>query len=104
MIERELKDHLISLVRAGQDVVLDLSFWSRRMRDEYREMVASLGVIAETIYVETRRDVALSRLDTRGAVDANDFQLSAELAAAYFDHFEIPTSDEGPLTVISGAD
>lgn len=29
------------------------------------------------------------------------FAISTELAAFYFDHFEVPTAAEGPLTVIS---
>ncbi len=104
VIERHLKSRLIQLVRAGQDVVLDFSFWSRQMRDEYRELLAPLGVTAETIYVNTPRDVVLARVDARGLVHADDFQLPAELAAKYFDNFEVPTADEGPLTTISGVE
>jgi predicted kinase len=104
VIERDIKTRLILLVRAGQDVVLDFSFWSRQMRDAYRELLAPLGVTAETIYVNTPRDVALARVAARGFTDADDFKLPAELAAAYFDNFEVPTADEGPLTMISGGD
>lgn len=38
-IERDLRARLIELVRAGADVVLDFSFWSRAMRDEYRGLL-----------------------------------------------------------------
>jgi hypothetical protein len=43
----------------------------------------------------------LSRIAARTARDGDDFAISAELAASYFDHFEVPTAAEGPLTVIS---
>src|SRR6204780_483697 len=43
-IERELRARLLDLVRAGSDVVLDFSFWSRRTRAEYRELLKPLGV------------------------------------------------------------
>ena len=38
-IETELRARLLELVAAGRDVVLDFSFWSRRMREDYRERV-----------------------------------------------------------------
>ena len=31
---------------------------------------------------------------------ADDFVLTEDLAAEYFDHFEVPTPEEGPLTII----
>jgi predicted kinase len=99
-IERELRARLADLVRAGSDVVLDFSFWSRRMRDEYRDYLAPLGVVPETVYLAADRRTVLQRMSDRAAQDGDDFKLSAELAALYFDHFEVPTADEGPLTVI----
>ncbi|HEX6519229.1 MAG TPA: AAA family ATPase [Streptosporangiaceae bacterium] len=47
-IEHVLRARLADLVRAGSDVVLDFSFWSRRMRDEYREFLSPFGVVPET--------------------------------------------------------
>ena len=49
-IERVLRARLADLVRAGSDVVLDFSFWSRNMRDEYREFLRPFGVVPETVY------------------------------------------------------
>lgn len=97
-IRRELQERLLTLVRAGQDVVLDFSFHSRQMRDEYRGLLAPLGVVPETVYLATDRETVLRRLQERQAGHADDFQLTEELAARYFDGFEVPTEDEGPLT------
>jgi predicted kinase len=77
-----------------------LSFWSRRMRDEYRQLLRPLGVVPETVYLATGRATVLARIAGRVARDGDDFAISAELAAAYFDHFEVPTAAEGPLSVI----
>ena len=99
-IEDQLKDPLVQLVRSGSDVVLDFSFWSRRSRDAYRELLRPLGVEPETIYLATSREVALARMRARGLAHGDDFALTDELAAQYFDHFEVPGPDEGPLTVI----
>lgn len=99
-IERALRARLLELVAAGSDVVLDFSFWSRAMRDEYRELLKPSGVVPETVYLATDRATVLKRVSARAARDGDDFAISAELAARYFDHFEVPTAAEGPLTVL----
>ena len=99
-IEGVLRARLAELVRAGAEVVVDFSFWSRAMRDEYRELLRPLGVVPETVYLATGRATALQRIATRAARDSDDFAISTELAAFYFDHFEPPTAEEGPLTII----
>ncbi|HMO10823.1 MAG TPA: ATP-binding protein [Actinotalea sp.] len=99
-IEVALRDRLVDLVATGADVVLDFSFWSRRMREEYRALLRPLGVEPETIYLATPREVVLARVRARTGADVDDFPLSEDLAAAYADQFEPPTPDEGPLTVL----
>src|SRR5580704_6267243 len=44
-IEHLLRARLANLVRAGSAVVLDFSFWSRHMRDEYRQFLRPFGVV-----------------------------------------------------------
>ncbi|MFD1719054.1 AAA family ATPase [Georgenia deserti] len=100
-IETELRARLTALVTAGTDVVLDFSFWSRWEREKWRSLVRPLGVEPETIYLATAREVALERVGARRTDEADAYQLDSDLAAAYFDNFEPPTPDEGPLTVIS---
>jgi predicted kinase len=99
-IEHVLRARLADLVRAGSDVVLDFSFWSRNMRDEYRELLRPFGVVPETVYLATDRATVLQRIGARAACGGDDFKISTELAAFYFDHFEVPTAAEGPLTVL----
>jgi predicted kinase len=101
-IEDALRARLADLVRAGSDVVLDFSFWSRIKRDEYRELLRPLGVVPETVYLATDRATVLQRIGARAARDGDDFAIGTELAASYFDHFQVPTAAEGPLTVIPG--
>ena len=99
-IESELRARLLALVEAGQDVVLDFSFWSRQMRADYRRLLAPTGVVPETIYLDTDRSTVLERIRARRGEHADDFELTEELAALYFDHFEPPTTDEGPLKIV----
>lgn len=100
-VEEELRSALLELVAAGRDVVLDLSFWSRQMREDYRRMLEPTGVVPETVYLATERETVLARVRSRRGRHADDVVVSAELAAHYFDHFEPPTTHEGPLTVIT---
>jgi predicted kinase len=102
-IEDVLRARLVELVRAGADVVVDFSFWSRAMREEYRGLLRPLGVVPETVYLATDRVTVLRRIAARAAGDGDDFAIGTELAAFYFDHFEPPTAEEGPLTVIGRA-
>jgi hypothetical protein len=69
------------------------------MREEWRRLVAEYGVIAETIYMATDKQTCLNRLRARARAHEDDFIITHSIATEYFDHFEPPTDDEGPLTV-----
>ena len=99
-IRAEIKDRLVELVRERADVVVDLSFWSRRSRDDYRDLLANLGVIPEVWYLATPREVVLARIAARDNTDPDSLVLPDAMAAAYFDDFEVPTAAEGPLRII----
>ena len=66
-IEATLRARLEELVRAGSDVVLDFSFWSRRLRDDYRALLRPLGAVPETVYLATDRATVLQRIGARAA-------------------------------------
>jgi predicted kinase len=99
-IEERLRTRLLELVSEGTDVVLDFSFWSRQMRDDYRRLLDPTGVVPETVYLATDRATVLDRVRGRRTSHPDDYMLDEDLAAYYFDHFEPPTPDEGPLTII----
>jgi predicted kinase len=99
-IEATLKDRLLTLVEDGRDVVLDFSFWSRQMREEWRHLLRPTGIVPETVYLATDRDTVLERSRARRGSHPDDYVLDESTVARYFDHFEAPTPEEGPLTVI----
>lgn len=99
-IEAGLRARLLELVAEGVDVVLDFSFWSRRMREDWRALLAPTGVVPETVYLATDRATVLERMRARRGAHPDDFVVDEELVAQYVDHFEPPTEDEGPLTVV----
>lgn len=100
-IEAELQQRLLGLVTGGEDVVLDFSFATRAIRDAYRELLAPVGVVPETVFMATDRDTVLQRVRDRRDEHADDLHLDDDLVLRYFDAFEMPTPDEGPLTVVS---
>lgn len=97
-IEAGLRNRLLGLVAADSDVVLDFWFWSRRMRDDYPQLLRPTGVVPGTIYLATGRETVLDRVRARRGSHADDYELTEELAAEHFDHFEPPTAEEGRLT------
>ncbi|WP_211349112.1 AAA family ATPase [Nocardioides litoris] len=99
-VDAELREQLLAHVAAGRDVVLDFSFWSRAMRDDWRALLRPTGVVPETIYLATHRETVLRRLRDRRGAHADDAVVDEALAEGYVDHFEPPTEDEGPLAVV----
>lgn len=70
------------------------------MRDDYRNLLEPTGVVPETVYLATDRETVLGRMRTRRASHSDDFVLTEDLVTRYFDHFEPPAPEEGPLKVI----
>lgn len=95
-----LRAELESLLEADQDVVLDFSFWSRAMREEWRTLLRAHGVEPDTVYLATDRETVLARIRERAGAHADDFPVDLDTAASYVDRFEPPTPEEGPLTVV----
>lgn len=101
-VHADLQRRLVEHVRAGDDVVVDTSFWSREQREAYRRVLAPEGVVPVVHYLATPRDVVLARLAERRHTSGNDVVVPLDRALAYLDEFEVPTPDEGPLVVVDG--
>ena len=103
-IHGHLRELLAEFVRAGVDVVVDSSFWSRESRDNYRDFLAPFGVTPTTYYMATPREIALRRVASREHPGPDSIILTSATAQTYFDHFEVPSADEGPLRIVDGRD
>ncbi|MET4158858.1 ATP-binding protein [Agromyces sp. PvR057] len=102
-VAADLKARLLRHVAAGNDVVLDFGFWFRRQRDEFRALLAPQGIVPETIYIATSLETILSRVGHRHGRWADDWPLTEQTATEYFERFEPPTAEEGPLVVVSSS-
>ena len=99
-IEVDLRAQLLQLVAENRDVVLDFPFSTRKLRDDYRALLAPTGVVPETVYLATDRDVVLDRLRSRQDSHGDDLRLDDNLSQEHFDGFEVPSPEEGPLIVV----
>lgn len=99
-VAADLKARLLRHVAAGNDVVLDFGFWFRRQRDEFRALLAPQGIVPETVYIATSLETILSRIGDRHGKGADDWPLTEQTATEYFERFEPPTPEEGPLEVV----
>jgi predicted kinase len=100
-IRARQRDAIARALDAGQDVVVDYSFWSRAQREDYRALGRSHGATVEVVYLKTPEAVVRRRLAARGGKDADDFVVDAELLDRYVAGFEAPGPDEHDVTAIS---
>ena len=92
---REIADAL----RAGRDVVVDYSFWSRAQRDEYRELGRECGAVVDVVHLDVPEEELRRRLAERRGRHPDDYPV-ADLLAGYLSGFEAPGPDETDVTVV----
>jgi predicted kinase len=98
--EAGLQQRLVELVRAGQDVVLDFSFWERAARDRYKRLVAEAGGRWELVYLKVSHERLRRRLAARSdRFDANAaFPITDALLERFLADFQEPR-DEGETVI-----
>ena len=93
-VRREQRQELVELMRAGQNVVMDYSFWSRASRDEYKVLAESHGYRWELIHLKADRATLERRLAVRNRQDgANAVTVDADLLNRYLAGFEEPDGE-----------
>jgi predicted kinase len=98
-VRREQRRELVELMRAGRDVVVDYSFWSRAARDDYKALVEAHGCRWDLVHLKVDRGTLERRLAVRNAEQgANCVTVDRQLFDRYFANFEAP-SGEGERVV-----
>lgn len=85
---------------AGEDVVVDYSFWSRAQRDDYRALGRAHGATVEVVHLATPPDVLRRRLRARRGAHEDDFVVDDDLLDRYLAGFEAPGPDEDDVRVV----
>ena len=101
-IKTYLDEKLISLIMQNIDIVLDYSFWSREMRNEYISLLKKYDIEPKIYYIKTPKEVVMERIRKRNGNHQNDIILTEQTASTYYDHFQPPTAEEGEVIVVSG--
>ena len=98
-VEQQVRSRLVELIAEGSDVVVDLSFWSRRRREEYKALITAHGAVWQLVYLEVPRQELLRRLALRRLDPGPN---SAPVGPDYLDKFlagfEAPV-DEGETII-----
>lgn len=97
----EVRHKLQILLAERRDVVLDLSFWQRSTRDDYKKLIEGVGGRWKLIHLALDPVVLRRRLAERAQrFDANAaFPITDELLTRYLAGFEVPRG-EGEETVL----
>jgi predicted kinase len=99
----EVRDELIDLVSAGRCAVLDHGLWTRKERDEWKNLVQEAGGQPRLLYFPAPRDELLRRLEARNRrEDANALTVTPEALQDFVDRFEVP-HDEGEEIIPPGS-
>jgi predicted kinase len=88
-------------LRAGQDVVVDYSFWSRAQRDDYRALGRACGAGVEVVHLDVPAAELRRRLALRRTAHPDDFVVPPEVLDQYVAGFQRPGPDEGDVTVLT---
>jgi predicted kinase len=102
--EDAVRTRLLELVAQGRDVVLDLSFWQRASREQYKRLVQDAGGRWRLVHLQVAPDVLRRRLAERAhRFDANAaFPITDETLTGYLSGFEAPHGEgEEVITVES---
>jgi predicted kinase len=100
--EDALRSRLVALLQAGTDVVLDLSFWQRASREQYKQLIEELGGRWRLLYLKVGPQELRRRLAERSErFDANAaFAVSDERLAGYLASFEEPHAEGEELITL----
>jgi predicted kinase len=93
-VRLEQRAQLVELMRAGIDVVVDYTFWSRDAREDYKSLIERHGGRWQLVYVRASRSVIERRLQARNAEDdADAVTVSDTLLDDYLAKFQEPVGE-----------
>ncbi|KAJ1567938.1 hypothetical protein HK096_008116 [Nowakowskiella sp. JEL0078] len=98
-----LKEELITLLRSNEkNVVVDFAFWSKKFRDEWRDIAEQEGARVVLVHLKANRDLLVRRIMERRekGIDANSAaELTPEIIDQYIAGFEVPQG-EGEIVLL----
>jgi predicted kinase len=99
--EKKLRQKMIKLIKTGQNLVIDFSFWNKVNRDKYRKLILEAGGIPELVYMKADKEVLRKRIEARNqSIHANSpFVITDEILDHHYNGFQEPVG-EGEIVLI----
>lgn len=100
-VELTLRERLLKLIKEGQNIVIDFSFWSKENRDFYKAMIEKAGGTVELVYMKASKEILRKRLDKRNlSLNANSpFIVTDEILEHHYEGFQEPCG-EGEIIIL----
>lgn len=90
----DLKDALKAAITNSRSVVLDYGFWKKSEREEYKQLIDSLGAEWKLLYFKIPMNTLKERLRLRNQTDTkNNHQIDESLLDTFSGQFEPPTGE-----------
>jgi predicted kinase len=98
--EVKLRNELVNHIQNKCQVVVDFSFWQRKRRNEYKQLIENAGGVWKLIYLKVEPSDLRQRLSIRSQrFDANAaFTITDEILTSFLNGFEVP-SGEGEIVI-----
>ena len=91
----------LKCLAVGSSVIIDDGFWYKKQRDEIRQALKDIGVVAKLYYIDTPIDMMKARTVKRSENPPIDsFYITEQEFNDYLKMFEPPTDDEEFISII----
>ena len=99
--EKRLRQKMVELIKTGQNLVIDFSFWNKANRDKYRKLILEAGGKSELVYMKADKEVLRKRLKARNqSIHSNSpFVITDEILDHHYNGFQEPVG-EGEIVLI----
>ena len=100
-IEAALRKKMLGLIKNGENIILDFSFWNKESRDYYKKIIINAGGTVELIYLKASKETLKKRLRQRNlSLHANSpFVITDEILEHHYNGFQEPHG-EGEIVLV----
>ncbi|MBE6011839.1 AAA family ATPase [Anaeropeptidivorans aminofermentans] len=100
-IELQLQEELVCLIKSGQNVILDFSFWNKENRNKYKKLIEELEGTVDLVYLKADIEVLRKRLQIRNqSIHVNSpYEITDDILERYYNGFQEPLG-EGEIIII----
>ena len=86
----------------GTDVILDKGFWSKRDRENVRQVAAAIGADSKLYFLDAPIGVLRKRILTRSKSDQDSLWINDQAFTKFINRFEPPGDDEDFILIQTG--